>query len=142
MDRAEKTSNYAASIAVVSMSLMGIIFFVFAEPIVKAFLDADPDVVSKGVSFIKITAPSFGFMGVQLALIGTLRGSGNTVESMIFTIIGIWLIQFPFAWIVSNMESMGYLGIWWSFPVSYVLPAIITFIWYKTGAWKNKRVIG
>jgi Na+-driven multidrug efflux pump len=61
---------------------------------------------------------------------------------MIFTIIGIWLIQFPFAWIVSNMESMGYLGIWWSFPVSYVLPAIITFIWYKTGAWKNKRVIG
>ena len=142
MDRAEKTSNYAASIAFISMSLMGIIFFVFAEPIVKAFLDADPDVVSKGVSFIKITAPSFGFMGVQLALIGTLRGSGNTVESMIFTIIGIWLIQFPFAWIVSNMESMGYLGIWWSFPVSYVLPAIITFIWYKTGAWKNKRVIG
>jgi len=142
MDRAEKTSNYAASIAFISMSLMGIIFFVFAEPIVKAFLDADPDVVSKGVSFIKITAPSFGFMGVQLALIGTLRGSGNTVESMIFTIIGIWLIQFPFAWIVSNMESMGYLGIWWSFPVSYVLPAIITFIWYKSGAWKNKRVIG
>lgn len=142
IDRAETTSNYAALIAFASLTLIGILFFVFAEPIVRAFLDANDEVVAMGVSFIKITAPSFGFMGMQLALVGTLRGSGNTVESMIFTIIGIWVIQFPFAWIVSNMESMGYLGIWWSFPASYVLPAIITFIWYKTGVWKRKQVIG
>ncbi|MFY0592242.1 MATE family efflux transporter [Roseivirga sp.] len=141
IDRAETTSNYAAGIAFLSMSALGVLFYVFAEPIVRTFLDANDDVVNMGVSFVKITAPSFGFMGMQLALVGTLRGSGNTVESMIFTIIGIWVIQFPFAIIASNMESMGYLGIWWSFPVSYVLPAIITFIWYKTGIWKRKQII-
>lgn len=142
MDRAQKTSDYAAAISFASLTVIGILFYAFAEPIVRAFLSADDEIIDMGVSFIKITAPSFGFMGMQLALVGTLRGSGNTVESMIFTIISIWFIQFPFAWIVSNMESMGYLGIWWSFPASYVIPAIITFIWYKTGVWKNKRVIG
>ena len=141
IDRAERTSDYAAIIAFSSMTLIGIVFFVFAEPIVRTFLDASDEVVAMGVSFVKITAPAFGFMGAQLALIGTLRGSGNTLESMLFTIIGIWVIQFPFAWIVSGMESMGYLGVWWSFPVSYIVPAVLTFIWYKKGAWKRKRVI-
>mgnify|MGYP000371477241 CR=1 FL=1 len=142
MDRAQKTSDYAAIISFASLTFIGIVFYVFAEPIVRAFLSADDKTIAMGVSFIKITAPSFGFMGMQLAIVGTLRGSGNTLESMMFTIIGIWVIQFPFAIITSNMDSMGYLGIWWSFPVSYVLPAIITLIWYKTGAWKRKRVIG
>ncbi len=140
-DRAEKTSNYAASISFVILTIIGILFFVFAEPIVRTFLTGSDEVINMGVSFIKIAAPTFGFMGMQLALVGTFRASGNTVESMLFTIIGIWVIQFPFAWIVSNMESMGYLGIWWSFPVSYVLPAIISLIWYKTGIWKRKQLI-
>lgn len=141
LDRAEKTTNYAASISFVSLTLIGILFYVFAEPIVLTFLTGSNEVVDMAVSFIKITSPTFGFMGMQLALVGTFRASGNTVESMLFTIIGIWVIQFPFAYIVSNMESMSYLGIWWSFPVSYVLPAIISLVWYKTGAWKKKKII-
>lgn len=141
LDRAEKTTNYAASISFVSLTLIGILFYVFAEPIVLTFLTGSDEVVDMAVSFIKITSPTFGFMGMQLALVGTFRASGNTVESMLFTIIGIWIIQFPFAYIVSNMESMGYLGIWWSFPVSYVLPAIISLVWYKTGVWKKKKII-
>ena len=123
------------------MTLIGVSFYVFAEPIVRTFLDAENHVVAMGVSFMKIVAPSFGFMGAQLALVGALRGSGNTFQSMVLTIIGIWAIQFPFAWIVSSMESMSYLGVWWSFPVSYVVPAIITFFWFKTGKWKQKQVI-
>ncbi len=141
IDRAETTTNYAGIIAFGSMTFIGICFYFFAEPIIRTFLDAEDHVVSMGVSFMKIVAPSFGFMGVQLALIGAFRGSGNTFQSMLLTIIGIWAIQFPFAWIVSSMESMSYLGVWWSFPVSYVIPAIITYAWFKTGKWKKKKVI-
>lgn len=141
IDRAEKTSNYAATIAFFSMTIIGLCFFLFAEPIVRAFLDAEEHVVAMAVSFMRITAPSFGFMGAQLSMVGTMRGSGNTMESMIFTIIGVWVIQFPFAWIATQYESVAELGVWWSFPASYVLPAILTFIWLKKGTWKKKQVI-
>lgn len=141
VDRAGKTSNLAIGIAFSSMTLVGLIFFFFADPIVRTFMDANEEVTAMAVRFLRITAPTFGFMGAQLAMVGTLRGSGNTFESMLFTIIGVWAIQFPFAWIVSGMDSMQELGVWWSFPVSYVLPALITFVWYKTGRWKKKRVI-
>lgn len=141
IDRAEKTSGYAATIAFVSMTLIGACFFFFAEPIVRAFLDAEEHVVTMAVAFLQITAPSFGFMGAQLALVGTMRGSGNTVASMIFTIIGVWGIQFPFAWIATQYDSIAEMGVWWSFPASYVIPAIITYIWIRKGTWKQKKVI-
>ena len=141
LERARKTSNLAASIAFISMTIIGIGYFVFAEPIVRAFLDAEDSVVQMGVEFIKVVSLTFGLMGAQLALVGALRGSGNTVESMLFTIIGVWIIQFPFALIFSEIEAFGYFGIWWSFPVSYVIPAIITFAWYSNGKWKHKKLI-
>lgn len=139
--RAEKGATYAAWIGFSALTLIGIIFFIFAEPLVRAFLDSTDDVVQMGVDFLKITSLTFGFMGAQLALVGTLRGSGNTVESMILTIIGIWLIQFPFAWITSEMESFQEFGVWWSFPVSYVIPCILTVIWFKRGKWKEKKLV-
>lgn len=139
--RAEKTANYASLIGMISLSVVGIVFFVFAEPLVKAFIQGDEAVIIMAVNFMKITSLSFGFMGVQMALIGTLRGSGNTVASMVLTIIGIWLIQFPVAWYLSSHTSLSFEGIWWSFPISYVLPAVIIFGWYKTGRWKKKNLI-
>lgn len=139
--RAEKTSNYAATIAFCSLTLIGLCFFFFAEPIVRAFLDAEAHVVSMAIDFMRITAPAFGFMGIQLAMVGTMRGSGNTFESMILTIIGVWVIQFPFAWIATRYGDLEELGVWWSFPASYVIPAIITFLWLRRGTWKQKQVI-
>lgn len=141
IDRAEKGAAYAAWIGFGGLTVVGIIFYFFAEPLVRTFLDASDHVVGMGTDFMKITSLAFGFMGAQLALVGTLRGSGNTVESMILAIIGIWIIQFPFAWIVSGMESMQEHGVWWSFPVSYVIPCILTVIWFKRGKWKEKRLV-
>jgi putative MATE family efflux protein len=141
IERAEKGATYAAWIGFVGLSLVGILFYAFAKPLVKAFMDAEPAVTQMGVDFLKIVSLSFGFMGAQLALVGTLRGSGNTVESMILTIIGIWAIQFPFAWFVSEMPEFNEFGVWWSFPVSYVLPCILTVIWFKRGKWKEKKLV-
>jgi Na+-driven multidrug efflux pump len=141
IERAEKGATYAAWIGFIGLSIIGVLFYVFATPLVKAFMDAEERVVQMGVDFLKIVSLSFGFMGAQLALVGTLRGSGNTVESMILTIIGIWIIQFPFAWITSSMDSFKETGVWWSFPVSYVIPCILTIFWFKRGKWKEKKLV-
>lgn len=141
IDRAERGATYAAWIGFGGLTIIGILFYFFAEPLVTAFMVAEAHVVQMGVDFLKIVSLSFGFMGAQLALVGTLRGSGNTVESMILTIIGIWIIQFPFAWFVSEMDQFKELGVWWSFPVSYVIPCILTVIWFKRGKWKEKKLV-
>ncbi|HEY9117797.1 MAG TPA: MATE family efflux transporter, partial [Roseivirga sp.] len=65
--RAEKGATYAAWIGFFGLSVIGILFFMFAEPLVKAFLDSTDHVVGMGTDFLKITSLSFGFMGAQLA---------------------------------------------------------------------------
>lgn len=141
LERAQKGATYAAWIGFIALSFVGILFYLFAEPLVRAFMDAEDHVIQMGVDFLKIVSLSFGFMGAQLALVGTLRGSGNTVESMVLTIIGIWVIQFPFAWFVSDLENFQELGVWWSFPISYVIPCVLTVILFKRGKWKEKRLV-
>lgn len=141
IDRAEKTTYYSSVIGFTSLSIMGLIFFILAEPLTRAFLAGDDHVVEMGVDFLKITSLSFGFMGLQMSIIGALRGSGNTISSMILTIIGIWAIQFPVAWFLSSHTALGYNGLWWSFPISNVIPALITLGWYKTGRWKSKNLV-
>ena len=141
IERSEATSNYAMLIAFGSLTLIGALFYVFAESLIRTFMDANDEVIAMSVQFLRICAPTFGFLGVQLALVGTFRGSGNTFESMLFTVIGVLVIHYPFAWFVSGMESMQVLGLWWSFPVSYVIPALLTYWWYLKGTWKLKKVI-
>ena len=38
--------------------------------------------------------------------------------------------------------NISYPGTWSPFPESYVIPAMLTYAWYKKGAWKRKRIIG
>ncbi|TXC78335.1 MATE family efflux transporter [Luteibaculum oceani] len=141
IERAEKGSIYAAWIGFVFLSFIGLLFYLFTEPIVRTFLDAEDHVVAMGVKFMEVVSLSFGFLGAQLALVGTLRGSGNTVQSMVLTLIGIWLIQFPFAYFAAKIEGFEELAVWYSFPISYILPCILTVWYFKRGKWKNKQVV-
>jgi Na+-driven multidrug efflux pump len=50
------------------------------------------------------------------------------------------VLQFPLAYILSKHTDLGIGGLWWAFPVTNVLMALITFGWYQKGDWKKKRL--
>ena len=80
-----------------------------------------------------MTAFTFGFIGLQQVLTGSLRGSGDTVAPMVLAIISLWVLQFPLAYVLSKHTGLGRHGIWWSFAVSNVLAASVTFAWFLRG---------
>ena len=63
---------------------------------------------------MRIMAPGWGFLGLQLALTGVLRASGNMVTTMLITLASTWVIQFPLAYVLSTHTSLGSNGIWWA----------------------------
>lgn len=138
--RAEKVANLSAKVAFFGFTGMGLIMFLVAEPLTAFFIPEDPQVIQDGALFIKIMSLSFGFLGLQQVMNGTFNGAGFTKASMFISIMTLWIVRFPLAYILSNTLGIGPVGIWWSFPISNFIAGIVAFIYFKTGYWK-KRVI-
>lgn len=138
--RAEKIGNLSAKIAFWGLTTIGILLFIFAEPICRFFIPNDPQVIKDGALFIKIMAPSFGLLGVQQVLNGVFNGAGFTQASMLISIFSLWIIRFPVAFMLSSKTDLSFEGIWWAFPVSNLLAAGLAFGYYKMGYWKLRTI--
>ena len=134
--RAEKVANLSSQIAFFGLTGMGLLMFFFAEPITAFFIPNDPEVIKDASLFIKIMSPSFGLLGVQQVLNGVFNGAGFTKASMLISILNLWIIRFPLAYLLSHKTEIGYEGIWWAFPLSNAVAAIVAFIYFKQGYWK------
>jgi Na+-driven multidrug efflux pump len=139
--RAERVARLAGLITFTALSGVGLLCFLFATHIVTLFVPEDADVIREGAVFIRTVAWSFGFIGLQFALMGVLRASGNTFEAMLISLVSQWVLQFPLAYILSEHTSLHSHGLWWAFPVSNVATALIAGVWFARGDWKKHRLV-
>lgn len=79
-------------------------------------------------------------MGLQFALVGVFRASGNMVVTMVITLISQWILQLPLAYILSRYTSLGIVGFWWAFPITNILTALGTVVWFMRGTWKKTKI--
>ncbi len=138
--RAEKIGNLSSMIAFFGLTAIGMIMYAFAENLTAFFVPDDPKVIHDGAVFIKIMAPSFGVLGVQQVLNGVFNGAGFTKASLLISVLSLWIIRFPTAFMLSNKTGLGFQGIWWAFPVSNLIAAAVAFIYYKMGYWKIRTI--
>lgn len=137
LDRAERVGNLGVFVAAIGLSFLGIVLFFLAEPLTRFFVPDDPHVIEVGARFIKIMAPTFGLLGIQQVLNGVFNGAGLTKISMLISVLVLWGARFPVAFMLSNNTPLSYEGIWWAFPISNAIAAVIAFIYYKRGSWKK-----
>lgn len=140
IDRAARIGKLGAWLGFWILTVLGGIVFLTAPFLVGFFVPGDAAVIEGGSVFLRIMALAWGFLGVQLALTGVLRASGNMVVTMVLTLVSQWVIQFPLAYILARHTSLGLTGIWWAFPISNILIALITLCIYAKGDWKKKRL--
>jgi len=140
LDRVEKVVKLSSLTSFIFLTLVGIIVFLFANQISAIFIPGEIETIRSSALFIKIMALAFGFIGVQQALSGALRGTGNTMVSMVLSIISLWILRFPLSYILSMHTKLAEVGLWIAFPVSNVVAAIITILWFAKGTWKTKVI--
>ncbi len=142
--REDERAVWAARLSMIAgfvgLSAAGAVLFLLAEPVVAAFVPGEAEVIRLGTHFIHIMAPTFGLFGVQMVMGGALAGAGNTVASMLLSVLAFWVLRFPVAWVLSVPAGLGPDGVFWSFPVSNVLAGGIAIAWFLRGQW-IKRVV-
>lgn len=133
-ERAKKTTWIGALLSFAFMGIIGLTFFLFPEQLIRLF-NNNPEVIAFGISYLRIVALSYGFIGFSMIIGSAFQGAGKGYPALILTILRLFAISIPLAIILSN--KIGVSGIWWGIFVSTVITGIISIIWLKYAHWKK-----
>lgn len=137
--RARKAAWIAAGMDVIIMIIAAVILCTAAKSLMAVF-DQSPEVVQIGANYLRTVSPFYIFAALAIVLGRGLIGAGDTMGSMICTIIGLWGVQVPLAFFLSNVISPATQGVWWAISIAIMVHGTLVTIWFETGRWKKKRV--
>jgi Na+-driven multidrug efflux pump len=80
---------------------------------------------------------AWGGVGVQLCVVSAFRASGNMLAAMVIALVSQFMLQFPLAYILSKHTSLQASGLFWSFPITTVIVALVAVGWFAQGGWKK-----
>ena len=136
-ERAERTAWVTAGTGFAFMTFLGVLYIVFAKDII-GFFNTDIDVVKTGVSYMRIIACTFGFIGLGVILGRAFSGAGDTISPLVITAIGFVGLRVTLSVLFSSL--MGLKGVWFGVTASTVIQGLMTAFWFNKGRWKSKKV--
>jgi putative MATE family efflux protein len=126
-EKAFEAWTEAAKFATIVMSLCGLVFFVFARPLVD-FFSNDPGVIAEGVRYLRINVIAQPLMALTYAGVGCLRGAGDTTFPFLNTLIALYIVRIPVVYLLAVTLGYGLPGIWWGMVISnFVEMAVIVY---------------
>jgi putative MATE family efflux protein len=140
IERASRITLLGTLLSFVILTVAGVVAYIFAPAIVSFFIPKDPAVIGAGAEFIRTMSLVWGCIGVQLSVVSAFRASGNMLAAMVIALVSQWMVQFPLAYVLSKHTVLHAQGLWWSFPVTNVIVAIVALCWFARGSWKTTRL--
>ncbi|MFQ5809907.1 MAG: MATE family efflux transporter, partial [Armatimonadota bacterium] len=126
----------ANRLGILFMGGMGIIFFLFPEPLLRLFT-TDQEVIRLGVIFLRIAAVSQIPLAVVLVLQGALRGAGDTRFILRVTTLGIWGVRLPVS-AAAAWWGLSVAYVWWAFLLDWVVRMIVLQWRFRSPRWERR----
>jgi len=139
-ERAAAAARLGAVLSFVLLTVLGGLAWLLAPRLIAIFVPGDPDVIREGARFIRIMCFAWGGIGIQMCVVATFRASGNMLMSMVIAMVSQWMVQFPLAYVLARHTPLQADGLWWSFPVTNVLVALVCIAWFARGSWQHTRL--
>jgi putative MATE family efflux protein len=138
-ERAETSVWRTGFYNMIFLGAVGIIFVLFAEPVVHIF-SRDPDVVPLAVSCLRIV--SCGNIGYAYAMVmlQAFNGAGDTVTPTIVNFFGFWMFEIPLAYWLAIHQGMHSNGVYWSIVIAEGSIAVASIILFRRGRWKQRMI--
>lgn len=139
INEADNFIKEGLKLAVINMAIFLIPYIIFPKFIMKIFID-DPDVITIGVSYLRIVYIGLIFVVFQVIYGGVFNGAGETLTPMIASLVSNIVIKLPLAYILAINFDMGTNGVWTAISISVIVEAIIISYYFKKGNWKVKEI--
>lgn len=144
-NRVTETMKWSSIIAVTLACITTFLIWLFPRELLKMFTNEEL-LLREGASILKILSLSYIPFSMMWVSNGIMRGAGDTVMTMIISIVSLWGIRIPAAYYLARYKQLGSSGIWTAMTISSTLSSILSLMYYFTGRWKkapqSKKSIG
>lgn len=137
--RAEESVMIALKYNSIFMGLVMLTFLFLPEAIVSIFTH-DADVAAYAAHALRIIGAGYIFFGIGMVMTQALNGAGDTKTPTLINFICFWLFQIPFAYAMALWAGWGAEGVFYAIPAAEVLIALMSWLYFKKGNWKNIKV--
>ena len=138
-DDAERCANTSRNMAMIIGVFMAFVFVFFGKYIAWLYT-GDMAVVLVSALVLKIYAFAQPAQSTQFVLAGGLRGAGDTTYPLYSTAAGMWVGRVFLGWFFVNVTHLGLAGAWLGMAIDQFLRAILIYLRFQTGKWKNIKV--
>jgi putative MATE family efflux protein len=138
-DRAEASVWKAARYNLVFLGIVGLLFVIFAHPIVS-FFTPDRDVLRYGVAALRTIAYGFLFYAYGMVLSQSFNGAGDTATPTWINLFVFWLFEIPLAWLLAKQLGYGPMGVFWAITIAFSTLAVVSAVLFRRGTWKQRMV--
>lgn len=118
----------ACYLGAILMSLIGAVYFIFAEALAALFT-TDPIVIRQVAVALRIVALVQPALAINLIVAGALQGAGDTKFPMYLTTIGVWLIRTVGIYLLAIKAGLGLTGVWLAIALDIIFRAV--FLLYR-----------
>ncbi len=122
-------AQVATTWAVIWMSVMGALAFVFATPIMSLFTKL-PDVARIGAEGLRIVALTQPFWAVGMVQSGALRGTGDTRTPLVISAVGMWTTVL-LVWLGLKAMGGGLVTVWGAFLLTSPITAAFSWLRFR-----------
>jgi MATE family, multidrug efflux pump len=138
-DRAERAVWIAAGYNMLVLGAVGVLFIVFANPIVGLFTH-DPVAAPTGALALRTMSFGFVFYALGMVLTQSFNGAGDTWTPTWINLACFWLWEIPLAYILARVAGFGPFGVFLAITVGYSTLALVSAVFFRRGRWKLRQV--
>ncbi|MBD5530282.1 MAG: MATE family efflux transporter [Lachnospiraceae bacterium] len=144
-DRVKQGAKQGTLIAVGTSAAITALILLFGPYLMGIFTNTR-ELAVLSADMMKILAVGYIAMAVTQSLSGVMRGAGDTLTPMWISLMTTVVVRVPLAYGLvyltktPELPQGRYESLWISVLVSWVLGALITFVFYRLGRWKKKAL--
>ena len=139
-DRVKKGYFTAYGIVIGFAVLILAVLSLFHVSIISAFIEdgSSIEAFAAGDQYLRFIRFFFVFIGMKAITDGVLKGAGDVAVFTLANLVNLGIrvfVSFRFAGI------WGVEAVWYAVPMGWSVNYLISFLWFLTGRWSQKRVI-
>jgi len=117
-----------------------VVLYLLNRAAVSLFLPEEGNAIELGMYINNVTLWSFILFGIFNVMASVVRAAGAVMVPLLVTFIALMIVRIPLAGVLS--ELYGFHAMWWCFPISFGLAALLNAWYYRFGGWRKTQLLG